>query len=91
MLALRWNLVSIFVIRANQVIYTTLRIIHDRKYCSPCWLFQSYIKIILFLIVSCKMIATRSCEEVHGGLYLTSIHTSDQGVRKWLITILPDL
>ena len=70
MLALRWNLVSIFVIRANQVIYNftlmnntwqkilqsllVISVLHKNNFVFNCFL---------------QMIATRSCEEVHGGAF----------------------
>lgn len=90
-LALRWNLVRIFVIRANQVIYNftlmnntwqkilqsllVISVLHKNRFVFNCFL---------------QMIATRSCEAVHGGafFYLTLIQTRTW-LRKWLITILP--
>lgn len=93
MLALRWNLVSICVIRANQVIYNftlmnntwqkilqsllVISVLHKNRFVFNCFL---------------QIIATRSCEAVHGGafFYLTFIQTRTW-LRKWLITILPGL
>ena len=76
MLALRWNLVSIFVIRANQVIYNftlmnntwqkilqsflVISVLHKNRFVFNCFL---------------QIIATRSCEAVHGGAFFI-LHSS---------------
>ena len=93
MLALRWNLVSIFVIRANQVIYNfTLMNNTWQKILQSCLVISVLHKNRFVFNCFLQIIATRSCEAVHGGafFYLTFIQTRTW-LRKWLITILPGL